>query len=252
MEKKSSKPDYNHCPWYLDHPSSSNHHCYTCIRRNLSLFSELSRSELVKLDRNRTMLYFERGEMVFRQGLKAAGLYALSLGKVKNIHLNESGGTHLINLNKPVNFLGFSDFLSEQIHSYSCAAIENCAVCFIPAEDFYDILRNNNALSLKSLQFVSSEYRAFQTRKSNLLGKNMRGRMADTLLYIYDFFEVKSQSNLINLDLTRSDYGSLAQMNTANSIRTLSEFTKRGLIKFEDHTLHFLNVRGLQQISLTE
>ncbi|MCB0669775.1 MAG: Crp/Fnr family transcriptional regulator [Saprospiraceae bacterium] len=206
----------------------------------------------MKLDENRNTLFFNKGESVFKQGLKPAGLFALSSGKVKNIHLNESGGTHLINLNKPVDFLGFSDFISDQLHSYSCIAIENCSVCFIPAEDLYGVLKSNPALSFKSLQYISNEFRAYRTRKSNLLGKNMRGRMADTLLYIYHFFNVQKQADFLDLDLTREDYGSLAQMNTANSIRTLSEFSKRRLIRFEGHVLYYLNVKGLQQISLTE
>lgn len=236
----------------MDNPAISESHCYTCIKRNLSLFSELSRPELLKLDQNRTTLFFSKGERIFKQGLKPAGLYALSSGKVKNMHLNESGGTHLINLNKPVNFLGFSDFISDQLHSYTCIAIENSSVCYIPTEDFYEVLKSNHVLSYKSLQYVSNESRAFRTRKCNLLGKNMRGRMADTLLYIYHFFDVGGNKNSIELDLTREDYGSLAQMNTANSIRTLSEFSKRGLIRFDGHLLNYLNVKGLQLISLTE
>lgn len=248
MNKRSGEYS-NACPWYLE---GVENHCLTCIKRNLSLLSDLSKEELVKLDKHRATLYFGRGENVFRQGLRPSGLYALSSGKAKNIRRNESGGTHVIGLNQPVNFLGFGDFLCDQTHSYSCVCIENCSVCFIPGEVFFEVLRNNSALSLKSLQFVSKNHSEFLTRYSNLLGKNMRGRMADTLIYIYNLFNIDKKANSINIDLTRSDYGSFAQMNTANAIRTLSEFSKSGLIKFEGTTLHFLNVKGLQQISLNE
>ncbi len=251
MRKSTARSGLS-CPWYLDEMGEGESNCLTCIKRNLSMFSELGREDLIRLNENKRFLYFTKGETVFKQNLRPAGLYALSQGKVKNIRISEAGGTQLIDLNQPVNFIGFSDFISDHHHSYSAVAIENCTVCFIPSDDFMEVLRNNTTLSLRSMQFISNQHRRYLERTCNLSGKNMRGRMADTLMYIYDLFEGHKKNNVINLDLTRSDYGSLAQMNTANAIRTLSEFSKRGLIEFNGPDLSFKNVAALRQISLKE
>jgi CRP/FNR family transcriptional regulator len=230
----------------------TDHHCLTCLKRNLSLFSELNRDELANLNANKRMLYFSKDEAIFKQSLRSVGLYALSAGMVKNVRTNEAGVTHLVDLNKPVDFLGFSDFISDGVHSYSAIALENCTICFIPAEDFLDVITNNRPLMMKSLRFVSKQHRRYIERISNLSGKNMRGRMADILMYIYDVFGVSKSRDQIKIELKRSDYGSLAQMNTANAIRTLSEFSKANIIEFNGSNLYYLNVPALRQISLNQ
>ncbi|MBK8501842.1 MAG: Crp/Fnr family transcriptional regulator [Saprospiraceae bacterium] len=240
------------CPWYMEDIEQAEHHCVTCLRRNLSLFSELNKDELVKLNANKRMLYFSKDEPIFKQSLRPAGLYALSSGMVKNVRTNEAGVTHLVDLNKPVDFLGFGDFISDCAHSYSAIALENCTICFIPGEDFMNVMADNGALIMKSLQFVSKQHRRYIERISNLSGKNMRGRMADILMYIYDVFDLNKSRDRIKIELKRSDYGSLAQMNTANAIRTLSEFSKTNLIEFKGQSLFYMNVPALRQISLNQ
>lgn len=238
------------CAWHKAHDSKIELNCLSCLRRSLSLFSNLEDEELALLTKNKTSHLFAKDEPIFRQGMKPSGIYALSGGKVKNVRMNDTGSQQIIGLHKPVEFIGFYDFISDHDHTFSAVALESSSVCHIPAEDFLTVIKRNNELAMKTLRFVSQEFALHVERMSNLTAKHMRGRMADTLLYIYDLFEVANQDSVLDIELKRRDFAGLANMNTANAIRTLSEFSKDGLIDIQKTHIRFLDTTSLRHISM--
>lgn len=241
----------NKCPVYKTEMMDDHFNCKTCLFRNLSLCAELEESDLEILNKNKSDLYFAKNEFIFKQGVRPAGLYILAGGKVKNSKMSEHGFEQIVSLNKPVNFLGFYDFNANQNHTYSAIALEDCHVCYIPTKDFQEILHHNNAFTVRLLKHVSREFSQHIHRITNLSGKHMRGRMADTLLYIYDFFDVAKSNNELTIDLKRRDLGDMAVMNTSNAVRTLSEFSREEWITLEKHRIVFRNLPALQRMSLT-
>ncbi len=240
------------CAWHKTYSSDSESNCLTCLRRNLSLFSELETEDLTLLNENKGTLYFSKNEQIFKQGTKPSGIYALSGGKAKNVRINEIGNEQIISLHKPVDFLGFYDFISDQNHSFSSIALENCIVCYIPINDFLTIINRNISFTIKTLKYVSEEFAKNVIRTSNLKGKHMRGRMADSLLYIYEMFEVQNTDDVLEIELTRQDYADMANMNTANAIRTLSEFSKTNWITLEKKRIIYRDIQALQRVSMAE
>lgn len=223
--------------------------CLTCFSRSLSLFATLDRDEVLLLNAHKKCVSFARGEYLFRQGSWPLGLFALSDGKVKNVRVSANGDEHIFSLNKEVEFLGFYDFMGDQPYSFSCIALEPCHVCFIPRAYFMEMLQRNPDIAIKTLQMVSKQFAASLERSTNLQSKHMRGRMADTLLYLYELFEGNKTHNRLQLHLKRSDFAALSEMNVANAIRTLSEFTKAGLITFGDGTIEYHNLEELRKTS---
>jgi CRP-like cAMP-binding protein len=224
--------------------------CKQCLFRKLSLCSDLEDIDLEILNKNKSDLRFKKNEFIFKQGIRPSGVYILAEGKVKNSKLSEHGFEQIVSLNKPVEFLGFFDFNANQKHSYSAIALEDCHVCYIPTKEIQEILRQNNAFALRILKYVSREFSLYIDRVTNLTGKHMRGRMADTLLYIYDFFDVAKSKDVLHIDLKRRDLADMAVMNTSNAVRTLSEFSKEEYITLEKHRIVFHNLSALQRISL--
>ena len=225
--------------------------CITCLRRNISLFSELGEADLDALNKNKQTLHFKKKEQIFKQGTKPSGLYALSGGKVKNVRISDTGSEQIIEIQRPVEFVGFFDLISDHLHTYSSIALEDCSICYIPIDDFLEVLNGNNAFAVRVLRFVGRQFAQHVERMSDLRGKHMRGRMADALLYIHELFELTDDNNSIQIELKRSDFGDLADMNTANAIRTLSEFTKSGWIDLQKTHISFLDIPALQRVSMT-
>ncbi|MCB0599966.1 MAG: Crp/Fnr family transcriptional regulator [Saprospiraceae bacterium] len=223
--------------------------CLTCFSRSLSLFASLPREELILLNQNKKCIFFSRDEYLFRQGSWPLGLFALSHGKVKNVRVSANGDEHIFSLNKAVDFLGFYDFMGDQPYSFSCIALEPCQVCFIPRSYFLEMLQRQPAIAIKTLQAISKQFAQSIERSTNLQSKHMRGRMADTLLYLYELFDGANNDQMIRLHLKRSDFAALSEMNVANAIRTLSEFSKTGLVSMEEEVIRYLDLDGLRKTS---
>ncbi len=241
----------NKCPWQQEYKENDEFNCLTCLRKNLSLMSELGKEDLLKLNQNKLTSFYSKNEYIFKQGTRPTGIYALSGGKIKNLRISDTGNEKIIGIHKPVEFIGFYDFISEQNHSFSAVAIEDCSICFIPKEDFLTVLQGNNDFAVKALKFIGQQYSQDIERITNLTGKHMRGRMADALMYLYDLFNVSQLEGALEIELKRSDFAGLANMNTANAIRTLSEFSKENWIEIQKNRIIFRNISALQHISMT-
>ena len=224
--------------------------CMNCLVRPLSLFNDLSGDELQLLNRDRSVTYYKAGELIFKQGARPMGLICLAKGKVKITMDNVNGDAQIIALKKPVDFLGFSDLLGEEVYFTSAIALEDSIVCATPKSCLTDIIKSNLQLANKIIKHLSHELAMANQRMANLTQKHMRARLADTLLYVYDTYGV-AENKVLNVRLKRSDLASLSNMSTANAIRTLSEFAKSDLIAVNGRKIQIRNLGQLQNISLT-
>ena len=67
-------------------------------------------------------------------------------------------------------------------------------------------------------------------RVVSLAQKHLRGRLAETLLFLSKSFGTDT-NGWIHGKITRSDMANLANMTTSNAIRTLAAFRKEGIIE---------------------
>ena len=94
-----------------------------CLKKNFSLLSELSTSELNTLNSKRKSYYVKKGKSIFNIGEKAKGLICLSTGKAKILVEDELGNAQIVSLKKEVDFLGFHELMSNTKYSTSASAI---------------------------------------------------------------------------------------------------------------------------------
>jgi CRP/FNR family transcriptional regulator len=206
--------------------------------------------ELHVINASKRTLFFRKGEYIFRQSQRPSGLYILSSGKVKNVSVNDNGSEQIFSLNRPVDFLGLADFTNNSAHTWSSVALEDVTICFIPRDVIFHVMSGNAGFSIKLLQYVSAIHSDTIRREANLRSKHMRGRMAYTLLYLCQLFDCEQTGSMLDLSLKRSDFAALANMNTGNAIRVLSEFSKEGYITLSPEGIHFHNIKALLNMSL--
>ena len=85
-----------------------------------------------------------------------------------------------------------------------------------------------------------------------MMGKHLRGRMAYILLYLKKSVGRFDGRWYIDVDLRREDLAGMADMTTANAIRTLSAFVSEGLITLDRRKIIINDVEGLRRISEIE
>ena len=94
----------------------------------------------------------------------------------------------------------------------------------------------------------SSDILSVYKRLAFLTHKCMPGRMADTLLYLFN--EVFESMKIITL-LTKQDMADLSAMSKESAIKVLRDFQKTGIIDYSENKMELLNEEALRMISQT-
>ena len=87
------------------------------------------------------------------------------------------------------------------------------------------------------------------SRTVTLTQKHIRGRLAESLLFLRDNYGVESDGITLSIYLSREDLASLSNMTTSNAIRTLSLFSNEGMIAVEGRKIKIVDVESLVKIS---
>ncbi len=225
------------------------HTCMNCVLKKFSLLNDLNYEELFTLEEKRYTVSYSKGEIIYKEGTQARELLCLNSGKVKICKKGLNGSEHIVDLKKPVDFIGFTAFMYSGYHSTSAYAIEDCSICFINKSAFDKVVHQNKELSIKIIELLAKQLNRANERLINLTQKHMRGRLAETLLLLQDVYGINAHDQSLNVQLKRSDLASLSNMTTANAIKVLSSFAKEGVVWVNRRNIKILNPKALESIS---
>lgn len=223
--------------------------CMDCLKRRQSLLSELNPAELAILEKNRYVVEYKTGEIIYKEGGKPQGLLCLNKGKVKITRVGISGNEQIVALKKPVDFIGFDALMGDHNYATSAIALEDVSICIVDKNDFFKIISNNSHLAFKIFRLFAHELNEADLRILNLTQKHVRARLADALVMVHDVFGTLSENEVLNVSLKRADLAALANMTTANAIRVLSAFSKENLIEINRRSIKINNLKALKAIS---
>ena len=220
-----------------------------CLEGSLSVFKGLPQKDKEIIAENHTYAIFRKRDLLFKAGEKARGLICLASGKVKVFKDGVGGREQTIKLVKQQGIIGYRTLFTENIYSFSAAAIEETAICVFDKSTILMILKKNADLSLKFLKVVIEELAVSNNRTISLSQKHIRARMAESLLLLRDTYGVEVDGKTLRVILSREDLASLSNMTTSNAIRTLSNMASEGLIGLEGRKILILDSPNLECIS---
>jgi CRP/FNR family transcriptional regulator, polysaccharide utilization system transcription regulator len=222
---------------------------HNIIDNQMSVFSVLNVEEKELLKRNSTCTHYRKGDIIYKEGDKPTGLICLSKGKVKIFKEGVGGREQIVRMAKPVGFIGYRALFAEQNYIASAEAIEDCVICTIEKESLYKILKGNYEFSLSIIRSLASELGFSNNRTVTLTQKHIRGRLAESLIFLKDTYGLEEDNSTIKVYLSREDIANLSNMTTSNAIRTLSTFATEKIITLDGRKIRILDIKGLERIS---
>lgn len=220
--------------------------CVGCLKVNHSLFNDLSDKELELLNKDRSKLFFKKGDVVFKEGGIPSGLYCLNVGKVKLVKVGKIEDEFIVGLTKPVDFLGFDNLMSNTPYNYSAIAIEEVSICVIKKENLFEVISKNSNIASKIINHLSQKVIRQHDKLLVLTQTKLESRLAFTLLDLVDFFGYEEDGKTIAVELKRKELASLSSMNTANVIRMLAYFKKLKIIDLKLKRIQILKLELLK------
>ena len=112
-----------------------------------------------------------------------------------------------------------------------------------------ELLKENNDLALFFIRQLSIDLGISDERTVNLTQKHIRGRLAESLLFLKDTYGLEEDQFTLSIYLSREDLANLSNMTTSNAIRTLSNFAAEKLIAIDGRKIKILEEDKLRKIS---
>ncbi len=222
---------------------------HNIIDNQMSVFSVLKKNEKELLKNNSTCTYFKKNDIIYKEGDKPSGLICLSKGKVKIFKGGVGGREQIIRMAKPVGFIGYRALFAEQNYLASAEAIEDSVICTIEDKALYKLLKSNSSLALNIIRSLASELGFSNNRTVTLTQKHIRGRLAESLLFLKDTYGIDEDGFTIKVYLSREDIANLSNMTTSNAIRTLSTFASERIIALDGRKIKILDMEALEKVS---
>ena len=228
-------------------PGKVMNNCITCEFRS-PMFNFLSREELLMVGENRVPVTFKSGETIRKQGTFMTHVISVTSGLAK-LYLEGKGNTNnILRIVKPTNFIGGPAIYLDQIHHFTVTALMETSVCFIDLLVFKSILHQNQKFAEEFMKDYSRNVLSSYYRLIALTNKQIPGRMADTLIYL---FESVYENTTISLEISKQDLADLSAMSRDSATRILREFQNDGIISITKDELVLVDPDALKRISKT-
>jgi len=217
-------------------------------RNGPDCFHLISREEYETLHKKQTELTYERGEHIFKQGAFAPHVLFIQTGLVK-VYLHTGARKHMnLWIARSGDFLAFSTVFGKDTYPYSAVALKDSELMMIEKESLKALLRTNPEFALR---ITSKNYGTEQHLLdivTNLSYKQMRGKLASSLLYLTDGPLLKEE---VFSYLSRQDIADFASISVENVVRFLKEFEQDGILQLEGKDIKIADREQLASVSNT-
>ncbi len=196
-----------------------------------------------------TLQSYKKNEIIYCEGESPKYLMCLLNGKVKIYKDGVGGRSQIIRMIKPVEYFGYRAFFANEDYVTAASAFEPSLVCLIPMSAIISLVTQNNNLAMFFIRQLSIDLGIADERTVNLTQKHIRGRLAESLLFLKESYGLEEDGSTLSIYLSREDLANLSNMTTSNAIRTLSNFATERLITIDGRKIRIIDEEKLKKIS---
>lgn len=216
--------------------------CLKCYVRKFCTDLEQS-----KISSSKDLNNYRTGDSIFKEGNTMLGIYFIMHGAVKVVTSGPNGREQVVRLASDGDLLGHR-VLGNDKYYFNAIALRDTQICFIETAVFKETCMNSPEFSYRLLLFYALELRRTELRVKFQAQMNIREKVAQAFVYLNEVFEINSESNKLNVDLSRKEIADIAGTTPEQVTRQLSDFEEEGLISREKRDIQFLDIAGLENI----
>jgi CRP-like cAMP-binding protein len=192
---------------------------------------------------------FKRNELIYLEGDDPDSMMCLLKGKVRIFKKGVGGRSQIIRMIKPIQYFAYRAYFAREKYLTAASAFEASTVCIIPMSVVESLIRANPNLAMFFIRQLSTDLGIADERTVNLTQKHIRGRLAESLLFLMDCYGLEEDGATLSIYLSREDLANLSNMTTSNAIRTLSTFVVEHIIALDGRKVKIIDGDRLRRIS---
>lgn len=190
-------------------------------------------------------VHYRRHEHICRQHEMASRAIVLLSGNAKMFIEGLNGRNIILNILLPSNYIGLMAVIGNHPYPYSVSALSPAITCHVDLGTIRKMYEANPGFMLSLNDAFCHSVNAIMAKLISLNQKQLRGKMADSLLYLSKLYE----SRAFDLSLTRKELGELSAISEENAVRILTEYKNEGIISLEGRRIELLDMETLSWIS---
>ncbi len=209
-------------------------------------FSEAkAKAEFEKLSEDREIRIYNKKDIIYEYGGSPRWLFFIVEGSVKIYQNNEFGKELIIHLYNSGDFFGFFPLINAKNYSDSALALEQTRVRLIPKADFTLLLYNNREFAAQFIKMLANSVAEIEQDLIELAYSSVRRKVAMALVA---FVKENSNSNELEIKVSRDDLAARAGTAKETLIRTLSDFKSENILEIEGGNVIIKNLDKLQSM----
>jgi len=217
-----------------------------------SVIANLPQDELVTLTANMTTQVYNKGEIIFREGAFATGIFFMQEGKAKKYKVDKDGKEQIIYVVNTGEIMGYHALLAEERYPDSAAALENSEIAFIPKEDFFEVLQKSKILPQRLLKTLSHEYFVLANSIALFAQRSVRERFAIQLVLMREKYKENFTPGMaVEINMSREDLASLVGTARENILRILKDFKEEGILETRGRKVIIKDIHKLLRVAVS-
>lgn len=225
-------------------------HFLTCPHRGHGLFCNLDKKRLMKLQREKVVKNYKRGQVIFHEGTPSAAIHCIYSGLVKLYKVGRDGQEIVIRLLKSGEVLGFRALCAHEIYSATAQVVEDTTVCTVTKETLFNIMRESPELAIRMLSKLAVELRVSEDQLVSRVLESVPQRTARLLISLIDDpFARSTKQRSVDLPLRRDEMAQIIGTTPETLSRILKQLKSRRIIELDRRLMTVRKPRQLQRIA---
>ena len=196
-----------------------------------------------------SVVKYKKNDIIYKEGDLPTNLLCLVSGKVKIYKDGVGGRPQIMRVLGETEYFAYRAYMADEPFITAAAAFEPCVVLKVPLGIMVKIIQENARLAWFFIQKLAHDLGQSDERTVNLTQKHIRGRLAESLLFLKESYGLEEDGSTLSIYMSREDLANLSNMTTSNAIRTLSAFASEKLIALDGRKIKFINLKELEKIS---
>lgn len=190
----------------------------------------------------------KKGSLIFREGTFSKGLYIVKKGTVKIFQINNEGKEQIVYIYKKGEMMGYRPILCNEKHPVGAAALEDCVIHMIPANQFMQVLNESPIMARKLLEHLSHEFTVWVNKISVFGQQPVLVRVAMALLILNEKYKKEKQSGPVVINLSREDIANYVGTTIESLVRMFRFLKDKNIITTHGRKISILQPGELLKV----
>lgn len=210
--------------------------------KTIDIFQDLSKEEMLKMEKSVTMSTCKAGKVFFRPEDTAQVLFILKKGRVQFYKISAEGKKLIVSTIGPETVFGEMSILGQELYNTFAEAVDDCLLCVMSRYDVERLILKTPQVGLRLMKVLSGRLKESETRLEELAFKSITGRLATLLLRLCE-----DQGSVIK-GYTHQDLADMIGTYRETATQTLNAFKSAGFIEIGRKRIKIIDSAGLEEM----